>query len=238
MLREYVWFHPAPSNFVVDKRRQQIWRRWAGYYCGTDEFNLLKRIEAVRNQVVIQAAQGTGDVGWLLRFRSDFRRLPAKEDFMGRQGGAEAIRFYMASCPVAMLPVCIWLLGRCGNRYHSYPLSEICRDQPTQTRKHLAKALRRLEEWWLLEELAKLYPYDKRLQRLAMSAISRRPFRERLTQYARSVDDSHAGEVKTPSQMPFWASEQSWERTPPKSLELIRRILRRIQHWVHWGVSP
>jgi hypothetical protein len=55
--------------------------------------------------------------------------------------------------------------------------------------------------------------------------------------YKRDVDDSHADEVATPSRMPFWSVEKSWEYTPPKNTQLIRRMLRRIQHWVRWGVG-
>jgi hypothetical protein len=66
---------------------------------------------------------------------------------------------------------------------------------------------------------------------------SRRSFTERLDNFTRNVDDSHADEVFTPSRMPFWALERSWEYTAPKSVVLIRRMLRRIRHWVRWGVS-
>jgi hypothetical protein len=65
----------------------------------------------------------------------------------------------------------------------------------------------------------------------------RRPFAERLDRYTHNVDDSHADEVVTPSRMPYWALERSWEYTAPKSIVLIRRMLRRIRHWVRWGVS-
>jgi hypothetical protein len=43
--------------------------------------------------------------------------------------------------------------------------------------------------------------------------------------------------VSTSSRMPYWALERSWERSPPKSIVFIRRMLRRIRHWVRWGVS-
>ena len=51
-------------------------------------------------------------------------------------------------------------------------------------------------------------------------------FAERLDKFTRNVDDSHAGEVVTPSRMPFWALERSWDYTAPKSVVLIRRMLQ------------
>jgi hypothetical protein len=101
----------------------------------------------------------------------------------------------------------------------------------------VAKALWRLEAWLLLEEMATLYPEDAKVRWFAESRVTHRPFRERLSNFVKSVDDSHADEVATPSRMPYWAREKSWEYTPPKSRDLIRRMLRRIRHWVRWGVT-
>jgi hypothetical protein len=237
VLRDFSWFQPAPRNFTVPKSRQRMWRRWAHGYHATSVFDLLKKIEAKREQVAFISSRGNHDVCWLLPFRSRFRRTIAKFKATYQQSEAEAIRYYMASCPAEMIPVCIWLLGRCCDRFHSYPISEFCRHQPSQLRKHVAKALRRLEEWWLLEDLARLYPPDERLQRFAKPTTTYRPFRQRLTQYVQSVDDSHAGEVATPSRMPYWAQESYWTYTPPKSASFIRRMLHRIRHWVRWGMS-
>jgi hypothetical protein len=104
-------------------------------------------------------------------------------------------------------------------------------------RKHVAKALRRVEAWSRLDEMANAYPDDAAIQWFAKAPLTHRPFRERLSRYVQSVDDSHAGEVSTPSRMPYWARESSWDYTPPKSIRFIRRMLRRIRHWVRWGVG-
>jgi hypothetical protein len=37
--------------------------------------------------------------------------------------------------------------------------------------------------------------------------------------------------------MQYWAMEERWHYTPPKSRDLIRRMLRRIRHWVRWGIT-
>ena len=237
MLRDWSWFHPAPQNFSVDKKRQRMWRRWATYYRKTSTFNLLKQLEAECEQSSQATAGGAQTNFWLLPFRARFRAIIAASKKERWQVEAEAIRYYMAYCPPGMIPICVWLIGKCCDRFHSYPLSQICRHQSSQYRKHIAKALRRLEEWWMLDDLAHLYPYDPRLQRLAAPTITDRPFRQRLSQYVQSVDDSHAGEVVTPSRMPYWAQNDFWTLTPPKSVLFIRRMLRRIRHLVRWGVG-
>lgn len=85
--------------------------------------------------------------------------------------------------------------------------------------------------------MASLYPEDEHIQWYAKAPTTQRSFAERLDTYKSKVDDSHAGEVVTPSQMPFWAQATFWSYTPPKSVLTIRRMLRRIRHWVRWGVS-
>ena len=69
-------------------------------------------------------------------------------------------------------------------------------------------------------------------------ALIHRPFAERLIELTSNRSTTRMRtKLYTPSQMPFWALEESWDYTPPKSVQLIRRMLRRIRHWVRWGVS-
>jgi hypothetical protein len=89
----------------------------------------------------------------------------------------------------------------------------------------------------VLQQMARRCSGDARIQWLAASPLIRRSFSERLQNYKRDVDDSLADEVATPSRMIYWARENALEYTPPKSRELIRRMLRRIQHWVRWGAA-
>jgi hypothetical protein len=237
MLRDFSWFHPAPRNFVVDKRRQRVWKRWAKFYRATPGYKLLEQIEAARPQVASKATERGVEIFWLLPFRRRFRRTFARLRSIGQEVDVEAIRYYMAFCSTDMIPICIWLIGKCGVRFHAYDISQFCSEQPSQIRKHVAKALRRLEARWLLEEMAGRYRFDEAIQRFADSPVIHQPFPERLSRYVQSVDDSHADEVVTPSRMPFWSLEKSWDYTPPKSVLAIRRMLRRIRHWVRWGVG-
>jgi hypothetical protein len=188
------------------------------------------RIEAERASAIKAAADRGAASSWLLPYRNDLRLAI-------QYTRLEPIKLYLTRCPLEMVPIAIWLWGKCADRFRLYGLSGFCYYRSPLVRKHVAKALRRLEAWSLLDEMATAFPDDERIRWLANAPISHGPFAERLANFKRNVDDSHADEVVTPSRMPFWAAERSWDRTPPKSIELIRRMLRRIRHWVRWGVS-
>jgi hypothetical protein len=187
----------------------------------------LKQLEVERQQ-----ARDAGFLNrcWLLKHRSELRRAIQFSQL-------EPIKFYLADCPPEMVHVGVWLWGKCTDRFRLYGLSAFCHHPWPQVRRCVAKALRRAEAWALLDDMAEAYPLDPKIQWFATASIAHRPFHERLQNFARNVDESHAGEVFTPSRMPFWALDRSWERTPPKSREFIRRMLWRIRHWVRWGVS-
>jgi len=237
MLRDFSWLEPLPRNFFVPKRRLRAWRRWGRYYRTSEDFKLLKSIELERERLVL-ATENHGSTFWLLPYRTQFRQLFAELHSYRNKGDIDVIRYYMAFCPSEMIPICVWLIGRCGKRFWHYDLDSFSRDPSPIVRKHVAKALRRLEASPLLEEMASRYPEDKRIQFFANSGpVVQRPFADRLSRFIKSVDDSYAEEAVTPSRMSFWARDKTWDYTPPKSVLLIRRMLRRIQHWVRWGMN-
>jgi hypothetical protein len=166
---------------------------------------------------------------WLLPFRSDFRRLLTDENMPEIES--------LAHGDATLRPLYVWLLSHSGYPYRLYAIRRLGGDPSPHVRKHVAKALQRLEAWWLLDDMAAMYPEDARVRWFAQSPVTHRPFAERLKTFARNVDETYASEVLTPSRMPFWALERSWVRTPPKSREFIRRMLWRIRHWVRWGVG-
>jgi hypothetical protein len=220
-----------PREFAPTPRDRKRWRYLSANFRGERRtFRLLKRIESERANAIKAAELRDAPHGWLLRYRDDLR-------WAIQHSRLEPIKLYLTRCPLEMVPVAIWLWGKCANRFRLYGLSGFCYYRSPMVRKHVAKALRRLEAWSLLDEMAAAFPDDERIRWFANAPISHGPFAERLANFKRNVDDSHAGEVATPSRMPFWAAERSWDRTPPKSVLLIRRMLRRIQHWVRWGVS-
>jgi hypothetical protein len=136
-----------------------------------------------------------------------------------------------------MIPICVWLIGRFSDRMHLYELKTFRHDPSPHVRTHVAKALRRLEAWSLLQEMSQADPDDDRIRWYATSSTTHRPFAERLKNFTSNIDVSQVSEVATPSRMPFWAYETPWSRKPPKSVQYVRRMLRRIRHWVRWGVS-
>lgn len=235
MLREYFWLQPLARNFAASTQRLRQWRRFAK--CHPDLGTLLNRIDSERARIASEAIGDERNLYWLLPYRAELRQIHIASNPLCHSGQADAIRYYMAYCPPEMIPICVWLIGKSADRFRLYGISEFCRDPSPQVRKHVAKALRRLEAWSLLEEMATLYPEDAKVQWFATARVTHRPFTERLSNYVQSVDDSHADEVATPSRMSFWALNTTWDYTPPKSVQLIRRMLRRIRHWVRWGVS-
>jgi hypothetical protein len=189
----------------------------------------LKQIETARAESVVSPRREASR-GWLLPYRAELRRAI-------QFGRLESIKLYLADCPTEMIPVGVWLWAQCADRFRLYGLSAFCNDRSPLVRRHVAKSLRRLEAWAFLEEMAAACPDDQRIQWFAHAHTTRRSFPDRLANFSRNVDNSHADEVYTPSRMPFWALERSWDYTAPKSVALIRRMLRRIRHWVRWGVN-
>jgi hypothetical protein len=236
-MRAYSWFQPTPCNFRASKGQLSIWRRRRRYFENSRPLQLLKRIEAERAHVADRTMAEDANLYWLLHYREEIRKRFSGNNAIVGPSEADVIHYYMAHCPPAMIPICIWLISRCANRFRLYGIAEFARDPSPKIRKHVAKALRRLEAWTLLGEMATLYPEDANICWYAQAHTTPRSFPERLANFSRNVDDSHAGEVFTPSRMPFWALERSWERTPPKSVLFIRRMLRRIRRWVRAGAS-
>jgi hypothetical protein len=231
MLRDFSWFQPTARNFPVTKRQLRVWRYRGRDYRQTGTYELLVALEAERAWVDDESNAR----------RAVHSLLPSRHrrtlKLLSESGSLDVIRYYMAYCPAGMVPICVWLIGKRAKRYQTCDLEHLARDASPTIRKHVAKALRRLESWPELEDMAVLFPDDEKVQWYAKTPIAHRAFKERLNTFVHSLDDSHAGEVKTPSQMPYWAAQKTWDMTPPKSIELIRRMLRRIRHWVRWGFS-
>jgi hypothetical protein len=204
-------------------------------YPRTSTFRQLMAIEAACLEAKAKS-RDSYDQYWLLPHRTTLRQIYAEFHPYYNCDEVNIVRWYMTDCPLEMLPICIWLIGKCADRFRLYGIAHYRHHRWSRVRIQVAKALRRSEAWALLREMAASYPDDARIQWYANSPSTHRSFLERLSAFTRGIDDSHAGEVVTPSQMPFWSIEKSWDYTPPKSVALIRRMLRRIQHWVRWGV--
>ena len=167
---------------------------------------------------------------WLLKYRAEFK-------WAFQFAPVEPIKLYISECPPQMIPLGVWLWGKCADRFRLYGLSAFCHSSSPQVRRHVAKTLRRVEAWALLNQMADAYPEDAKIRWYADTPTMQRSFAKRLKNFTSGVDKSHVEEVATPSRMPYWATETFWEYTPPKSVDMIRRMLRRIRHWVRWGVN-
>jgi hypothetical protein len=236
--------------FAIWKREELIMfgmQRWlqdkpgvpltrSAHFRRTSTYKVLCTVEAACREAA-KCGGSTGLRSWLSPYRQDLRGIYADFNPNCNEGETGIIRWYMTSCPLEMLPICIWLLGKCSNRFRLYGIGSYRHHVWSRVRVQVAKALRRSEAWKLLKDMAATYPYDARIEWYASAPNTPRPFGERLSQFAKTIDDSHAGEVVTPSRMPYWAMEKSWDYSPPKSIAAIRRMLRRIRHWVRWGVS-
>jgi hypothetical protein len=212
-------------------------RFWAGGITGSPFYNLLMRMEAAALEASKFNWAQQKRHAWPLRFRSELRKLFTEFDIRWNAGELEILQFYMIRCPFSMVPVCVWIFSRLSNRENIGELKSLRNRLPPSTRKHLAKALRRLQAWSLLGELAAENPHDGRIQWFAHAAPTQLSFARRLERFTASVDQSHATEVQTPSQMKYWDSGLVWQLTPPKSRELIRRILKHIHRLVRRPTS-
>jgi hypothetical protein len=220
------WAHHFPTFHRASGRP----RRLAHWISEDRTLKLLRRIDAERLQRVAKVAHCDSDHGWLLKYRASFRRVIAR-------GRVTYIKIYLLDCPSEMIPLCLWLWSECADRFRLYGLGAYSYDPSPRVRKIVAKSLRRLEAWKLLQEMAAAHPDDAKVHWFAKAARIRRSFPDRLQNYKQSLEDSHAGEAARSSPMPYWAIDKSWDYTPPKSVLIIRRMLHRIRHWVRWGVS-
>ena len=217
------------SRYLAQKFEPTWWDIWRWRHVNVfthagEPLTLLRRIESDA------ASGGSAKPTWLIKYRTDLR-------WAAEYALVDPIKLYLCSCPAEMIPLAVWMWGKCTDRFRLYGLSAFCHNSSPKVRRHVAKILRRVEAWALLNEMAAAYPEDAKIRWYANTPTTGRSFTKRLKNFTSGVDKSHADEVATPSQMPYWARDSFWSRTPPKSVELIRRLLRRIQHWVHWGVN-
>jgi len=209
-------------------RSVSLWRRIFTHRGQYWIRGFLKQLQADRAERCKGDGAATLPQGWLLPYRPTFRSII-------RADSAAAIRYYLADCPAEMTPLGVWLLGRCAERCRLYGLPEFGRHPSPVVRRHAARALRRLEAWSQLDELARQFPDDPRIQWYAHAPVIKRPHKQRLKSFLQSVDASHAAAAAGPSRMPLWFRKLDWVRRPPKSAAYIRRILRHIHRLIHGG---
>jgi hypothetical protein len=228
---------PEERNYTPAKALRWRWRNWFGDIRRTTTYKLLQRIEAACGQIDGESSGAHHARNRLMQFRCELRPLLAGFDSRCNDGEVDIVRYYLLTCPRSMIAICVWLMSRFSDRMHLYEIKTFRDDVSPNIRRHVAKALRRLEAWPSLRDMADANRGDSRIQWYATAPTAHLPFAKRLQRFTFNIDDSHADEVATPSRMPYWAQDDFWTLTPPKSVLFIRRMLRRIRHLVRWGVS-
>lgn len=228
---------PESANYTPSMALQRCWQFRISKIRKSPTYQLLMRLESARVRTDSLEPRDPARRNWLLPFRQELHELLDGFNPLYNSGELLVVRYYLLTCPRSMIAICVWLISRLSDRNHLHELKAFSHSLSPQIRRHVAKAFWRLEAWAYLREMAKESPEDARIQWFATAPTAHRSFKDRLRRFTAGVDKSHAGEVVTPSQMPYWAQESSWTCTPPKSVEMIRRMLRRIQHWVRWGTT-
>ncbi len=122
----------------------------------------------------------------------------------------------------------IWLRGRCGGSLGTSSLARFSSHPDDQTRKELARALKRMGAWVQLREMADNDP-SARVRRMAATRPSR-PYPRRLADFSshcfrREATSVRRGLVVSPGL-------HIGQGRPPKSRRLIRMVLERIHGMV------
>ena len=132
-----------------------------------------------------------------------------------------------------VIRIAIWLRGRCGGKSG---ISTVVRFRDARhygIRKEVARALKRMGAWSELREMARL-EIDPRLKRIS-TAQAPKPFGFRLKTFSRNVTWTTTRNDRTEVRQRevFVSSEVDFRQgRPPKSIGLIRAILKRIHQLV------
>jgi hypothetical protein len=118
----------------------------------------------------------------------------------------------------------IWLRGRCGGSVGTSILARFATHPDLQTRKEVARALKRMGAWVQLREMADNDP-SARVRRLATTKPAR-DYRQRLSDYSKHIPRVPV----TSARHPLFVSPELGIRQgrPAKSSWFIRLILERI----------
>lgn len=159
---------------------------------------------------------------WLIPFRDDFRQLIHDD-------AAPIIARHLRYDSGELRALYIWLLSKFADRCRLLGIDEYANDPSPVVRKHVAKTLRSLEAWRLLDAMVTANPANETIHWFAKAPTRKREFPERLRNYVDYVDQSQSAEAVGPSRMLYWSLYNPWQGRPPKSLSFIRRVLLHIR---------
>lgn len=161
----------------------------------------------------------------LLSCRDGFRRVL-------RDNPVDVISGHLYDPDPLIRSVAIWLLSQSANRCQLLSIDDYYDDPSPMVRKHVAKALYRLEALQPLQDMARDFPEDAAVRWFAQPRPNELDFTEWLRRFAGHVDPSTAESAARSEPMTLWTRFEDWFLTPPKSRRYIRRILLRIHNAV------
>lgn len=210
-------FSSRPLNWLFTGRRST--------YASTERF--FRELVEEFNSPTHRKSLGGEVTTRLLHLRSDFRQIIQHAE------SAAALQRYQYNVNPLIRALAIWLLSHHASRFTLLGIDNSRHDFSPLVRKRVAKALRKLEASERLAEMAAEYPADEAVQRYASYTKHRKTYRQRLEKFVRTVGQreevlDHAG-----SRMPLWFRDEYWSGAPPKSIEYMRLLLRRIHSLVH-----
>jgi len=163
------------------------------------------------------------EVGWLLKYRNDFREM-----MQDMSPAVLAVVVERSRVP-AMRRLAIWLLGRHTGTLGTKAIARHMGDSDVILRREVARALRRKQAWSEMRALQADDP-DSRIRKLATQATPD-AHQRRLRVF---LDDISSRPVHSPRAPSTWNVDLSTAPgRPPKSEWLIRRLLEHIRLLVH-----
>ena len=114
MTRSYV---ENVRNFLIGQRCLQ-----------STTYQILNRLEWAQQNAAMKARAGEAEHYWLMPYRKDLRTIYAGFHALCNDYQVETLRRYMAICPSGMTPICVFLLGKCADRFRLYQLDGLCSD--------------------------------------------------------------------------------------------------------------
>lgn len=168
-----------------------------------------------------------GAVKRLLGLREDFRQL------MGLSQAVPVLQRYQQDINPLVRAIAVWLLSQHASRFFLLGIDKSCHDFSPLVRKRAARALKKIEARECLAEMAREYPDDQAVQWYASFRENQKTYQQRLENFVRSAERPHTTPTYRASRMPLWFRDEYWAGSPPKSVEYMRTLLRRIQSLVH-----
>lgn len=183
------------------------------YWVGAAGVRTLKLLACI-----YRACVTSDDRNWPLRLRRQIRKVEMLD-------ATPVLCFVVERTRNPLLRIlAIWLRGRCGSALGTASIVRFANDPDEATRKEVARALRRMQAWGPLQEMADVET-NPRIQWLATVHASK-PYAQRLANFTKRV----ACLPTTPSGQPLFVSPELdlSQGHPPKPASFIRMILERI----------